>query len=86
MSPLHKFCGEAPTGTSYLLFFEGDTYLGGTSVNQEGRWLWRRVVSWPGGEHFLRVVGITDSGVTAAARRALHRPRPCRTAGGAGSA
>ncbi|MFE4089242.1 hypothetical protein [Streptomyces sp. YIM B13502] len=67
VSPLQKFSGEAPPGTSYLLFFEGDTYLGGTSVNQEGRWLWRRAVAWPGGEHFLRVVGITDTGVTAAA-------------------
>ncbi|MFE9701993.1 GDSL-type esterase/lipase family protein [Streptomyces sp. NPDC005930] len=67
VSPLHKFSGEAPPGTSYLLFFEGNTYVGGTSVNSEGRWLWRRTVNWPGGEHHLQAVGIVDSGVTAVA-------------------
>ncbi|MEU2554039.1 hypothetical protein ABZ589_20525 [Streptomyces sp. NPDC013313] len=67
VSPLHKFSGEAPAGTSYVLFFDENGYVGGTSVNGEGRWLWRRTVNWPGGEHVLRAVGLVDSGVTAVA-------------------
>ncbi|WP_030184145.1 hypothetical protein [Streptomyces sp. NRRL S-813] len=67
VSPLHKFSGEAPPGTSYMLFFEGNSYVGGTGVNSEGRWIWRRAVSWPAGEHLVQAVGITDAGVTAVA-------------------
>ncbi|MEU3521919.1 hypothetical protein ABZ770_42940 [Streptomyces sp. NPDC006654] len=67
VSPLHKFAGTAPPGTSYLLFFENGGYLGGTSVGPTGTWQWRRAVSWPGGDHLLQAVGLRDSGVTEVA-------------------
>lgn len=36
-------------------------------VNAEGRWMWRRVVAWPAGEHVLRAVGLDERGVSPAA-------------------
>jgi hypothetical protein len=76
VSPVHgqtvsgqlKFTGTADPGTTYLLFFTGaGEYIGGTSVNAEGRWMWRRVVAWPAGEHVLQAVGLDERGVSPAA-------------------
>ncbi|MFC3574729.1 hypothetical protein ACFOZ0_15880 [Streptomyces yaanensis] len=67
VSPLQKFSGSVPLGTSYLLFFENGSYLGGTAVNEAGNWLWRRAVSWPAGEHLVQAVGLTETGVSQVA-------------------
>ncbi|QIP84061.1 hypothetical protein GLX30_08375 [Streptomyces sp. Tu 2975] len=65
VSAYPKFTGQADPGTSYLLFFDGaGEYVGGTSVNAEGTWLWRRVVGWPAGEHVLQAVGLHDHGMS----------------------
>ncbi|MBT2404970.1 MULTISPECIES: hypothetical protein [unclassified Streptomyces] len=64
VSAMGKFTGTADVGTSYLLFFENGVYLGGTRVNHEGKWQWRRVINWAAGEHVLQAVGYTDQGPT----------------------
>jgi lysophospholipase L1-like esterase len=61
---MQKFSGTAAAGTVYVLFFENGAYLGGTAVNAEGKWQWRRVVNWPAGEHVVHVVGYAGQGVT----------------------
>ncbi|MCP3757385.1 GDSL-type esterase/lipase family protein [Streptomyces sp. TBY4] len=61
---MQKFTGTADPGTSYLLFFEGGSYLGGTRVNAEGKWSWRRVINWTPGRHEIQVVGHTPQGVS----------------------
>jgi lysophospholipase L1-like esterase len=75
-SPVHgrmvsgqlKFAGTAEPGTTYLLFFTGaGEYIGGTSVNAQGQWMWRRVVSWPAGEHVVQAVGLHDRGMSPVA-------------------
>lgn len=67
VSAMGKFSGTANPGTSYLLFFDNGTYVGGTRVNQEGKWQWRRVVNWAAGEHLLQAVGLTEQGPTPVA-------------------
>ncbi|MFD8771098.1 hypothetical protein [Streptomyces sp. NPDC056721] len=60
-----KFKGTAEPGTTYLLFFTGTgEFAGGTSVNAQGQWTWRRAVTWPAGEHVLQAVGLRDTGVS----------------------
>ncbi|MEV7533282.1 GDSL-type esterase/lipase family protein [Streptomyces hydrogenans] len=67
-APLQKFTGHAGPDVTYLLFFENGGYLGGAAPNDRGRFLWRRVLSWPPGEHVVQVVGVTATGgVTPAA-------------------
>jgi lysophospholipase L1-like esterase len=67
VSPQVKFKGKADEDTSYILFFENGTYIGGTEVGRNGAWQWRRVVSWTAGDHVLQAVGITSQGTSAAA-------------------
>ncbi|WP_392872271.1 GDSL-type esterase/lipase family protein [Streptomyces sp. LN499] len=62
---MQKFAGTAEVGTTYILFFENGAYLGGTRVNAERQWQWRRVVNWPAGDHVVQAVGYTPQGVTA---------------------
>ncbi|MFI2299406.1 hypothetical protein ACH5AL_11270 [Actinacidiphila glaucinigra] len=62
VSPQVKFTGKADAGTSYILFFENGTYLGGTRVGQNGVWQWRRLVGWAAGDHVLQAVAITAQG------------------------
>ncbi|WP_406430370.1 Ig-like domain-containing protein [Streptomyces sp. NBC_01589] len=64
---MQKFSGTADAGTSYILFFENGSYLGGTRVNGEGKWLWRRVVNWPAGDHLVQAVGMVDQAVSPVA-------------------
>ncbi|WP_418959646.1 Ig-like domain-containing protein [Streptomyces tritici] len=64
---MHKFSGTAEPGTSYMLFFENGGYIGGTRVNAEGKWTWRRVLNWTEGEHELQAVGHTPQGVSPVA-------------------
>ncbi|MFJ6480432.1 MULTISPECIES: GDSL-type esterase/lipase family protein [unclassified Streptomyces] len=67
VSAMQKFWGTAAPGTSYLLFFEQGVYIGGTRVNAEGKWTWRRAVKWVAGERVIQAVGITDQGLSAVA-------------------
>ncbi|MEU3609844.1 GDSL-type esterase/lipase family protein [Streptomyces sp. NPDC035033] len=62
VSGLQKFAGTAGPDTGYLLFFAQGHYLGGTAVNEQGRFLWRRTVVWPAGEHTVQAVGIARAG------------------------
>ncbi|MFB7279145.1 hypothetical protein ACFCZV_18700 [Streptomyces hydrogenans] len=57
-----KFTGHAGPDVTYLLFFENGDYLGGTAVNERGRFLWRRVLCWPAGTHEIQAVGVTSAG------------------------
>ncbi|WP_299540202.1 hypothetical protein [uncultured Streptomyces sp.] len=64
VSGLQKFWGTADSGTSYMLFFSAGAYVGGTHVNGEGKWVWRRAVKWPAGDHLIQAVGLTAQGVS----------------------
>ncbi|MFE7748590.1 GDSL-type esterase/lipase family protein [Streptomyces sp. NPDC057428] len=67
VSGLQKFSGTADPGTSYILFFERGTYIGGTHVGAGGKWIWRRVFKWAAGEQLIHAVGLTEHGVSPAA-------------------
>ncbi|MFF9339969.1 MULTISPECIES: GDSL-type esterase/lipase family protein [unclassified Streptomyces] len=67
VSAMQKFWGTAEPGTTYLAFFEQGEYLGGTRVNAEGKWTWRRALKWTVGDHVIQAVGFTDEGLTASA-------------------
>lgn len=62
--PMVKFSGSAEPGTHYVLFFEQGQYIGGTGVGPSGRWMWRRSVNWPAGEHVVQCVGLRQDGCT----------------------
>ncbi|MFJ4777333.1 GDSL-type esterase/lipase family protein [Streptomyces sp. NPDC088762] len=64
VSAMQKFWGTAAPGTSYLLFFELGHYIGGTRVNAEGKWTWRRAVKWQAGSRLVQAVGITAQGLS----------------------
>jgi lysophospholipase L1-like esterase len=68
VSAMQKFWGSAAPGTSYLLFFAQGEYIGGTRVNEQGKWTWRRAVKWTAGDHVIDAVGITDNGLSAVGR------------------
>lgn len=68
VSAMQKFWGTAAPGTSYLLFFEQGGYIGGTRVNAEGKWTWRRAVKWMGGDRTIQAVGITEQGLSEIGR------------------
>ncbi|MET9882812.1 GDSL-type esterase/lipase family protein [Streptomyces sp. NPDC006430] len=65
VSAMQKFWGTAAPGTTYLLFFEQGVYVGGTQVNSEGKWTWRRALKWTAGDHLIQAVGITGHGLSA---------------------
>jgi lysophospholipase L1-like esterase len=67
VSGLQKFWGTADPGTSYILFFERGSYVGGARVNAEGKWVWRRVFKWVAGMQLLHAVGLTERGVSPVA-------------------
>ncbi|MCX3062577.1 hypothetical protein [Streptomyces beihaiensis] len=75
-----KFSGTAEPGTDYLLFFSGTgAYVGGTSVNAQGAWTWRRAVTWPEGEQVLQAVGLRGDGVSPPSSvgfNVVHRVQP----------
>jgi lysophospholipase L1-like esterase len=57
VNPNSKFSGTAQPGTSRVLFFDRERYVGSTRVNNAGRWRWRRATCWDGGFRVLTAVG-----------------------------
>ncbi|MFJ9173241.1 hypothetical protein [Streptomyces sp. NPDC102360] len=66
------FRGTAGLGTERVVFFCRGRWVGDTTVEDDGTWLYRHTSDWPGGDHVLEAVGVRAGMAVGSTSLAFH--------------